>query len=73
MLKQILSISDVKKLQVGDQLFDDPEYSLAKTYIIQNISDGVVYAIYENGYQVLKLSKADDLPREAWWILSKMA
>ena len=68
MLKQILSVSDVKKLQVGDQLFDHPEFSLAKTYIIQNISHGIIYAIHENGHLELKLLNLEDDPPLHWWM-----
>ena len=71
MLKQILSVSDVKKLQVGDQLFDNPAFSLAKTYIVQNISNSMVYAIYENGHQELKLLKTDEVPNASWWVIQK--
>jgi hypothetical protein len=69
MLKQILSVGDVKKLQVGDQLFDNPEFSLAKTYVVQNVSDSMVYAIHENGHQELKLLKTDEIPGSSWWVI----
>jgi len=68
MLKQILSVSDIKKLQVGDQLFDNSEFSLAKTYIIQNISNSMVYAIHENGHRELKLLRTDEMPQSSWWV-----
>ena len=62
MLKQILSVSDVKKLQVGDELFDHPEFSQAKIFIVQNVSDGTIYAIHENGRRELKILKTDEMP-----------
>lgn len=68
MLKPILSVSDVKKLEVGDQLVDNPERSLAKTYIVKNISGNRVYAIHENGHQELKLLKTDEIPHASWWV-----
>jgi hypothetical protein len=69
MLKQILSVSDVKKLQVGDQILDNPEFSLAKTYIVQNISNNMVYAIHENGHRELKLLRTDEMPQFPWWVI----
>ena len=68
MLKQILSVSDVKKLQVGDQLFDNPEFSLAKIYVVRNVSDRMIYAIHEDGHQELKLLKTDEMPASSWWV-----
>ena len=68
MLKQILSVSDVKKLQVGDQLFDNPEFSLAKVYIVQNVSNSTIYAIHENGHRELKILKTDEMPYSSWWV-----
>ena len=70
MLKQILSVSDVKKLKAGDQLSDNPELSLGKTYTIENISDGIVYAIYDNGYLELKIFRTDEIPDTPWWVHS---
>ena len=69
MLKQVLSVSDVRKLKVGDQLFNHSELQLAKTYTIQNISEGMVYAIYENGYRELKILQTDYLPQDSWWVI----
>jgi hypothetical protein len=69
MLKQILSVSDVKKLKVGDQLFDNPEFALAKIYIVQNVSNSMVYAIHENGHRELKLLKTDEMPQACWWVI----
>jgi hypothetical protein len=68
MLKQILSLSDVKKLQVGDQLYDNPEFSQAKIYVIQNVSNSTIYAIYENGHRELKILKTDEIPYSSWWV-----
>jgi hypothetical protein len=70
MLKQILSVSDVKKLKAGDQLSDHPELSLGKTYTVENISHGIVYAIYDNGYLELKIFKTDEIPASPWWVHS---
>ena len=68
MLKQILSVSDVKRLQVGDQLFDNSESTLAKIYVVQNVSNSTVYAIHENGHRELKILKTDEIPYSAWWV-----
>ena len=68
MLKKILSVGDVKKLQVGDQLFDNSEFSLAKVYIVQNVSNSTIYAIHENGNRELKILKTDEIPYSAWWV-----
>ena len=68
MLKQILSVSDVSKLKVGDQLFDNPEFSLAKVYIVQNVSNGTIYAVHENGLRELKILKTDEMPYLSWWV-----
>jgi hypothetical protein len=68
MLKQILSVSDVNKLQVGDELFDNPEFSLAKIYTIQNVSKTTIYAIHENGHRELKILKTDEMPYSSWWV-----
>ena len=71
MLKQILSVSDIKKLQVGDLLFDNAEFSLAKIYTVQNVSNNIIYAIHENSHRELKLLKTDELPYASWWIKDK--
>jgi hypothetical protein len=68
MLKQIHSVSDVKKLQVGDLLFDSPETSVAKVYIVQNVSNNTIYAIHENSRRELKILKTDEIPYASWWI-----
>jgi len=68
MLKQILSVSDVKKLQVGAELFDNSEFSLAKIYIVQNVSNGTIYAVHENGHRELKILKTDEMPYSSWWV-----
>jgi hypothetical protein len=68
MLKQILSVSDVKKLKAGDHLSDHPVDSLGKKYVIGNISHGLIYAIHDNGYLELKLLKTDELPELTWWV-----
>ncbi len=68
MLKQILSVSDVKKLKAGDQLSDHPELSMGKVYTIGNVSHGQVYAIYENGRLELKIFKTDEMPEMPWWV-----
>jgi len=68
MLKQILSVGDVKRLQVGDQLFDNAEFALAKIYIVQNVSNSTIYAIHENGHRELKILKTDEIPFSSWWI-----
>jgi hypothetical protein len=67
MLKQILSVSDVKKLQVGDLLFDNPESSVAKIYIVQNVSNNTIYAIHENSHRELRILKTDEIPYASWW------
>ena len=71
MLKQILSANDVKKLEVGDQLSDHPEEGLGKTYIILNISKGLVYAVYENGQMELKVFNMHETPETQWWIIPR--
>jgi len=68
MLKKILSVGDVKKLQVGDQLYDNSEFSLAKVYIVQNVSNSTIYAIHENGSRELKILKTDEIPYSSWWV-----
>ena len=68
MLKQILSVSDVKQLKTGDQLSDHPEWSMGKTYTIGNISYGLVYAIFDNGHLELKVFKTDEVPDAPWWV-----
>jgi hypothetical protein len=67
MLKQILSVNDVKKLKTGDRLSDRPE-RLGKIYTIQNISHGLVYAIYDNDRLELKVFKTDEVPDMSWWL-----
>ncbi len=67
MLKQILSVSDVKQLKIGDLLSDHPEWSLGKTYTVENISRGLVYIIFDNGHLELKILKTDEIPQTAWW------
>jgi hypothetical protein len=68
MLKQILSVGDVKKLKAGDQLSDHPELSRGKIYTVENISHGILYAIHDNGYFELKIFKTDEMPEVPWWI-----
>ena len=68
MLKQILSVSDVKKLKAGDQLSDHPELAMGKTYTIENISHGLVYAVYDNGNFELKVFNTNEIPAMPWWV-----
>jgi hypothetical protein len=68
MLKQLLSVSDVKQLKTGDRLSDQPDFSLGKVYTIENISRGLVYAIYDNIYCELKVFTTDEVPQICWWV-----
>lgn len=72
MLKQILSVSDVKKLKAGDHLSDHPMGSFGKTYIIENISHGLIYAIHDNDRLELKVFKTDELPDVSWWVYPQL-
>jgi hypothetical protein len=70
MLKQILSVSDVKKLKAGDRITDHPDSSIGKIYRIGNIADGQIYAIHDGSSLELKIFKTDQLPEIAWWIVA---
>jgi len=68
MLKQILSVSDVKKLKAGDILSDHPELPMGKTYIVENVSQANVYVIHDNGNLEMKIIKRDEVPEKEWWV-----
>jgi hypothetical protein len=70
MVKKISSIGDIRKLVIGDKLLDHPEPEKAKTYTIRNITDGIIYAIYENNHLHLKVFSADNLSHREWWLLT---
>lgn len=70
MLRKINSARDIRQLVIGDTLIDDAEISNAKKYTVKNISDGVIYAIYDNGYCNLKVFSADLPSNSDWWVLS---
>ena len=59
MLRKINSANDIRQLVIGDTLIDDVEISNARKYTVTNIHDGIIYAIYENGYSDLKVFSAD--------------
>ena len=68
MLKQILSVTDVKKLKTGDILSDHPDFSLGKKYTIEKVSQGNIYAIHDNGFLEMKILKMDEVPGNEWWV-----
>jgi hypothetical protein len=70
MSKQILSVSDVKKLKAGDRLSDHPDLSIGKIYTVGNVADGQVYVIHDSEILELKILKADQLPEIAWWMIA---
>jgi hypothetical protein len=69
MVKRIRSKTDVKKLTVGDILLDHEDAAQAKTYIVENVSDGIVYAVNEAGYRSLKLLLTGWPLSEEWWLV----
>lgn len=69
MVKKIRSKTDVKKLTVGDILLDHEDAAQAKTYVVENVSDGIVYAVNEAGYRSLKLLLTRWPPSEEWWLV----
>ena len=71
MLKKINSDKDIRQLVIGDTLIDDTEISRAKKYTVRNIADGIIYAIYDNGYCDLKVFSADLPSHTDWWLLMK--
>ena len=71
LFKQFLSVSDIQKLKIGDQLCDGPQLSLAKLYTIGNISHGLVYAIHQNGHFELKIFRSSEMPATSWWLLTQ--
>lgn len=71
MLRKINSDKDIRQLVIGDTLIDDAEISNAKKYTVKNIADGIIYAIYDNGYCDLKVFSADLPSHTDWWLLTK--
>jgi hypothetical protein len=69
MLKQILSVSDVKKLIIGDQLLDHSDTTLGKTYTVCNVSERLVYAISGDHALELKILYTNEIPQTNWWVL----
>ncbi len=72
MLKQILSVSDVDKLKTGDILSDHSELSLGKKYTIENVFQGNIYAIHDNGFLEMKILKMDEVPGKKWWVIVRL-
>ena len=68
MFSQLLSVSDLEKLKAGDRISDHPESSLGKMYTVGNISQGLIYAIYDTDNLELKIFKRDEMPAGAWWV-----
>ena len=69
MLKKLNSVHDIRQLVIGDQLLDHPEESKAKRFVIENISDTNIYAVYDNGWRELKILKMDSSPETDWWLV----
>jgi hypothetical protein len=70
MLKQILSVSDVRNLKAGDRISDHPDPSLGKIYTVGNVADGQIYVIHDSGILELKILKTDQLPEPGWWMVA---
>ena len=70
MLKKIASARDIRQLVIGDTLIDDGEISKAKKYTIRNITDGLVYAIHDNGNYDLKVFSVETPSHTDWWLLT---
>ena len=68
MLKQLLSIRDVNDLRMGNRLSDNPEKDLGKTYTIQNVAHGLVYAINDSDNLELRVLATGTLPLSNWWV-----
>jgi len=64
MLKKVTSIVDVHQ---DDVLFDNPVVEKAKQYKIENISNGNIYAIHNDGILDLKVINSYDLLTGSWW------
>jgi hypothetical protein len=69
MLKKINSVNDIRQLVIGDTLIDDSEILKAKKYTIRNITNGLIYAIHDNGFCNLKVFSADAPSHTDWWLL----
>ncbi len=70
MLKKISSVNDIQQLVIGDMLLDHAELAKAKTYTVKNITNGIIYAIHDNGNYDLKVFPADSPSEREWWLLA---
>ena len=69
MFKKISSPEDIHGLVIGDQILDHPEPEKAKTYTVSNISNGIVYAIHEDGITDLRVFPLDEVLESNWWLV----
>ena len=69
MLRKISSVKDIQQLVIGDTLLDHAEPEKAKKYLVRNITNGIIYAIYDDGYCDLKVFPADSPSEREWWLL----
>jgi hypothetical protein len=69
MLRKISSIKDIQQLVIGDTLLDHAELEKAKAYTVRNITNGIIYAIHDDGYCDLKVFPADSPSERDWWLL----
>jgi hypothetical protein len=67
--KKISSPEDIHELVIGDQILDHPEPGKAKTYTVSNISNGIVYAIHEDGITDLRVFPQDETLIANWWLV----
>lgn len=68
MLKKIISDRDVRNLHIGDVLVDR-ENGESKSFVVENVSDGIVYAIHEEKFRLLKLLLHNTPPDDNWWLI----
>ena len=71
MLRKLLSRKDVNTLRIGDVLVDQDDPSIAKTFLVENITDGIVYVIHDSSRRLLKLLLKSLPPAESWWLVIK--
>ena len=69
MLRKLDSEKDIRQLGIGDVLVNQPDTDSAKSFTVENVSDGIVYAIHEKGFRLLKLILLTAALEENWWLI----
>ena len=71
MLKKITSITDIKEIEPGDNIFDMPDVLLGKKYQVYKIIIDDLIVQHQEDILETKLLTKKDLLSGSWWVLPR--